>query len=321
MAYWFYRWDWGEAIALDGLMSAGSILANPAPSDFARDATLAWLGDGEVEKLDAMGPANVLMDMVDEGIVPDEDLAVRALGSLVGRLLDTGEGIGGISPQGRDSVLFVDALYGYPSLGIRFGLRIDSQQIVDRMCRLVLQHCSHLQSQESGFFSHFASVDRPTDVASTWGRGNGWALLGLSDLLLVLPKDHELYGEIQDCFKVAVDALRSVQTGEGFFRNIVDQRASYPESSATAMIEAAVSQGIATGNLDSGYATMADAAWDAFQHRIDTNGHLVGVSYRPGVNDDLRRYEHTPAIGSYPWGQGAYLRSALPRLRLTLNGK
>ena len=39
----------------------------------------------------------------------------------------------------------------------------------------------------------------------------------------------------------------------------------------------------------------------------------AGVSYRPGVNSDRNRYEHTPVTGSYPWGQGPYLLAATLR--------
>lgn len=320
MAYWFYRWDWGEGIALDGLTAVGSALGKNAFSDFAAEEAVGWLDAGESGELDPMGPTNVVMDMVEQGTFPDIDRALAGLGPLVDRLLETGKTVTGISPHGLDGVVFVDALYGFPALGVRLGLKTGSDSIVDRVCELALQHCGHLQNRQTGLFSHFAPVDEPAAVTATWGRGNGWAVLGLSDLLVALPNDHELYAELQNRFETAADGLRSLQTREGFFRNIVDQEASYPESSATAMIEAGISQAIASGFLDSSYGAMADAAWSAIEHRIDTNGHLVGVSYRPGVNEDVRRYEHTPAFGSYPWGQGAYLRAACGRLPSTSAG-
>lgn len=62
---------------------------------------------------------------------------------------------------------------------------------------------------------------------------------------------------------------------------------------------------------------VADAAWDSVADRIDTSGCLVGVSYRPGVNTDPRRYEHTPIVGSYPWGKGACLLAAALNPSLT----
>jgi unsaturated rhamnogalacturonyl hydrolase len=254
--------------------------------------------------------------------MPDADAALEKLEELANRVLDSGEVTGGISPHGVDSVVFVDALYGYPSSIVRLGLMTGSDRTVDRICALTARHCELVQSRASGLFSHFSPV-RPDaqPLTTAWGRGNGWALLGLSDLLAVLPSSHDRYAELAERLRAGVEGARLHQCPDGSFRNIVDQAASYPESSATAMIEAAVSQGVALGFLDTKLSSMADRAWAAIEHRIDTNGHLVGVSYRPGVNEDLRRYEHTPAIGSYPWGQGAYLRAACARYVRSLNNQ
>ncbi len=65
--------------------------------------------------------------------------------------------------------------------------------------------------------------------------------------------------------------------------------------------------------LRANFAAVADLRWTSIADRIDTSGHLHGVSYRPGVNTDWSRYEHTPVTGCSPWGQGPYLLAAAQR--------
>ena len=98
--------------------------------------------------------------------------------------------------------------------------------------------------------------------------------------------------------------------------SLPDDPSSLPEASTTALLETAITQSVRAGDLDASCRTAADAAWAAIEHRIDPNGHLSGVSFRPGINVDPARYEHVPAVGVYPWGNGAYLRSAAQRVEL-----
>lgn len=41
-------------------------------------------------------------------------------------------------------------------------------------------------------------IDKPTKIA--WGRGNGWVIFSLSELLAVLPDDHAQRGELLQFF-------------------------------------------------------------------------------------------------------------------------
>jgi unsaturated rhamnogalacturonyl hydrolase len=172
---------------------------------------------------------------------------------------------------------------------------------------LVAGHCRALQRPD-GLFAHVADLDDPTAPAIAWGRGNGWAALGLARLLWVLGPRAD--GVVVDRFVRLAEALRPYQEPGGRWRNLVDDGHSYPEASTTAMVSAAIALCVRVGRLPPEFGSVGAAAWSAVADRIDTSGALVGVSYRPGVNSDPRRYEHTPVMGAYPWGQGPYLLAA-----------
>jgi len=313
MAYWFYRWDWGEAIAIDGLWAAGTSADQAPLTDFAATETTRWLRSARAGDLDPMGPVDTAMELLERGLLTDPHALLPGLVRLADHIVSVGDEVGGISPHGPDPTLFVDSLYGFPAFLFRLGRLTGNDDLGEHGLGLTLEHCRRVQDEHTGLFAHYADAQGPA-ATTAWGRGNGWAVLGLSDLLTLVPRAHPIARELRAQLLTALDALRPLQTGGGWWRNVLDEPASYPEASTTAMIEAAINQAVKAQIIDHAYQSMADAAWHAVQHRIDTNGHLVGVSYRPGVNDDPRRYEHTPAVGSYPWGQGAYLRSAAQRM-------
>lgn len=312
MAYWFYRWDWGEAIAIDGLAAIGPEAAGGAARDFAVAAAEGWITDAD-EGIDPHGPATMVMDLLERGGWQREQAAVHAMAGLAEQVMREGRSGGGITVHPGESTLYVDALYGLPSALVRFGRHQGSKELVGAVGELVLGHCEALQGPD-GLFAHFAEAGHRG--SAPWGRGMGWAVLGISDLLRDLPSDEgPQVTRLRHHLARAVEALAEHQAPGGEFRNIINQRASYPEASTTAMVAAGVAQAIELGDLNERFRPLARRAWTAVEHRIDTNGHLVGVSYRPGVNEDSRRYEHTPTVGSYPWGQGAYLRAAAVHLK------
>ncbi|TDE14985.1 glycoside hydrolase family 88 protein [Jiangella asiatica] len=315
MGYWFYRWDWGEAIALDGLLAASRALDNPAYTTFAVTEAQRWADEaGTNSDPNPFGPAGVLLDAVEGGLVRDDSAALDCLRRYAENVRVAGSRVGALAHQDGATTGFVDSLYGMPELLARLGRRLETPAMVDDAVALSLGHCRLLQSERSGLFAHFAEFDGADGARIAWGRGNGWAVLGLSDLVLAVAPETPGADELTQRFVAMLDGLRATQEPGGWWRNILDDPASYPEASTSLMVVAAVTQAVRSGRVDARYLTMADAAWSSLEHRVDANGHVAGVSYRPGLNADPARYEHTPLVGAYPWGQGPYLRAACQRL-------
>ncbi|MEO7236951.1 MAG: glycoside hydrolase family 88 protein [Lapillicoccus sp.] len=312
MAYWYYRWDWGEAIALDGLLAAGRAYTLPAFTSWVGDEVTEWIAreaGGGAAAPNVLGPGVALLDVLESGALGTReeragwDLAER----LAAAVTRASEGTGALTPEADRRMVFVDSLYGVPEFLVRFADATQDAGLVATTTELVAGHCRALQRPD-GLFAHVADLDDPSAQAIAWGRGNGWAALGLARLLSVLGARAD--GELVDGFVLLAEALRHHQEPGGRLRNLIDDEHSYPEASTTSMVSAAFASGIHGGRLPARFGDAAEAGWGAVADRIDTSGALVGVSYRPGVNSDPRRYEHTPVVGAYPWGQGPYLLAA-----------
>ena len=314
MAYWYYRWDWGEAVALDGLLAAGRRYALPACVQWVTDEVGAWVDREQPgQRPHVLGPAVALLDVIESGMLgADEasrgwDLAAR----LTVEVVSSSRSTGALTPEGDRNMVFVDSLYGLPEFMVRFADSTGDTDLVSTVVALVVGHCRALQ-RDDGLFAHCADLGDPSVPAIAWGRGNGWAVLGLTRFLDVLGRER-VERELVERYGRLTHALLTHQEAGGRWRNLVDDPHSYPEASTTAMASAAFTQAARGGLLSAEFGAAADAAWESVADRIDTSGFLVGVSYRPGVNTDPRRYEHTPVVGSYPWGQGPYLLAAAQR--------
>lgn len=316
MSYWYYKWDWGEAAGFDGVWNSAQALDWSPGREWvldhlAQEVRLAAAG----ERVSRFAPLSiVLRESALLGARDSQTLLRRALASF--KSCDRGP-MGEVLLDG-DSRIFIDSLYGDPAFLVEIGLELGDEDAVSLGACLALGHLRRLQD-ESGLVRHFADVVEDASSPVHWGRGNGWAALGVSDLLEVLPSDHRFANELSDRWYRLATSLTAHQTPGGEWRNLISEEASYPETSTTAMVVAAFDQSVSSGVLPGDFRVSADRGWDALKHRIDANGHLTGASYRPGLNTEPARYEHVPAVGVYPWSNGPYLRAAATRLKNELS--
>jgi rhamnogalacturonyl hydrolase YesR len=98
-------------------------------------------------------------------------------------------------------------------------------------------------------------------------------------------------------FQDHMAALARFQDANGMWREVIDQRGSYYEYSATAMIATAMLRGIRHGWLDSAaYQPRVDLAWRAILARTGADGRLMDVCESTGKQKSLKDYLHRAAI-------------------------
>lgn len=302
MAYWYYRWDWGESVAFDGLARVPHI---PGVNEFIGAELDRWVRESE-SPINRFGPARCLISRHRDS--PRESTAdfLKRLAQQYAALPLHGEVVLLDPPS---TTVYVDSLYGEPAMLAELSSALGDMSLESLAVDLALGHVRSLQL-ESGLMAHVRDVAQSQGPRIAWGRGNGWAALGLSELLTRLTPAAAGYDELLQRYRRLCTVLVEFQVPGGGWRNLIDEPASYPEASASLLITAALNLGRQAGLLDARHTAAATSAWGAIRHRVDPSGHVVGVSYRPGVNTDPARYEHTPTVGAYPWGQGPYLLAA-----------
>jgi rhamnogalacturonyl hydrolase YesR len=157
---------------------------------------------------------------------------------------------------------------------------------------MAARHYAYMQKivrRPDGLYRHQASTD------ASWGRGNGFAALGLALTLTDFPKDHPEFDALLRSFQQHMKALAPLQDENGMWREVVDYPGAYPEFSGTAMIATAMQRGIRKGWLDASvYQTVVDRAWQAISIRTASDGILFDVAESTGtrgfnLHDYLRR--------------------------------
>jgi unsaturated rhamnogalacturonyl hydrolase len=166
--------------------------------------------------------------------------------------------------------------------------------LADRHLRFMQQ----LDLRKDGLYRHQPATD------AAWGRGNGFAALGLALTLSELPHGHKGYAHALQSYRQLMAALLPWQTRDGLWRNVIDYPGAYPEFSATAMIGFAMQRGLQKGWIDGRrYRQSVERAWLAVNSRSSSSGSFIDVCESTARMTSLDQYLHRAAIlGNDPRG-------------------
>ena len=179
-----------------------------------------------------------------------------------------------------------DMFFAATILGRAYGVTGD-RGYIDLLAEFLIDDRTQ---QQDGLFWHCLSAPY------YWGRGNGFAALGMTEALTYLPDDHPHRAAIVSTFVRQMDKLRALQEHSGMYRQVLDFPGSYQEFTATCMIGYAMARGLRLGWLDSSFRSVVDLAWQGVSERIDEHGGVADACAGTGVQASLRNYLDRPAI-------------------------
>jgi rhamnogalacturonyl hydrolase YesR len=155
---------------------------------------------------------------------------------------------------------------------------------------LLTSYAAKLQRPD-GLFVH--AVDGPY----AWGRGNGFALLGVTEALTYMPANWSERSQVLEIYRKHVTALAGFQSDDGSWRQVVDEPTSYRELTVTAMTVAAMARGVRLGLIDrQTYLPVINRGWAAVAARVNPDGTVKDVCSGTGVGPTKEYYLNRPAV-------------------------
>ena len=154
--------------------------------------------------------------------------------------------------------------------------------------------------QDNGLFWH------SRQAPFYWGRGNGFALMGLTETLTHLPDGHGARTDVENMYLDLLDALRELQRQSGMLPQVLDFPGSYDEFTATCMFGYSIARGLRCGWLPEDWRGTLDLAWQGVAERIDDVGNVVDACASTGVQQNVRDYLDRPAIYGFDDRSGGF---------------
>ncbi len=321
----YSTWNFGDSTGFEGIIETGKLLGDPTYLAFAHGWMRSWATrQTPFKRMDATAPG---MAMVEVATLTGDTVLLEALIPLARYLLsrtvdrgiyDTWESLCLIPPYGGEALppyeaallaeppggTCVDCLHFDPPFFTALGKALENQEFTEVGVTQALAYVDALQTPE-GIFDHFFLNGVPGTFGPAWGRGQGWSMLGLLDVLHNIPQDHEHRSRLVEALTKQIYRMIELQREDGRWFCVVDSERSGEEGSTAAFMATGFARAIKMGIVDEALvkpaliAALAGAIADT-----DENGHLLNVTAAVMASTRKSHYEFTPRGFLVPWGQG-----------------
>lgn len=321
----FETWNFGDSTGFEALIDSSKVVGDPELFSYAHGWMRSWATRAQpFRRLDCTAPGLAMVQVAKE----TNDGALFETLVLLARYLmsrptdrgiyDTWDRLCLIPPYGGEPLppreaawlaeppngTCVDCLHFDPPFFTALGLAVDEPEFFQAGIDQALAYVGALQ-QPSGIFDHFFMRDVEATFGPGWGRGQGWAMLGLLDVHKSLPVDHPARPEIAESLRRQIDAMLELQRPDGRWWCVVDDPESGEEGSTAPFMATgffrAMKQGVYTESELMGPASLALAA---SIDDVDERGYLTNVTAAVMASTRKSHYAHTPRGFFVPWGQG-----------------
>ncbi|MCD8262420.1 MAG: glycoside hydrolase family 88 protein [Bacteroides sp.] len=224
------------------------------------------------------------------------------------------------------NTLWLDDLFMSVPAIVNMGKLTGDTKYYDEAVKQILQFSARMLVPEKGLYMHGWVEGMKEHPAFHCGRANGWAILTMTEVLDVLPENYPGRDKVMALYKAHARGLAAVQSGEGFWHQLLDRNDSYLETSATAIYVYCFSRGINKGWLDPlAYGPVALLGWQAVSTQINEKGQVEGTCVGTGMAFNPAFYYYRPVnvyaahgYGPVVWA-GAEIINLLAKQHPTMN--
>ena len=180
----------------------------------------------------------------------------------------------------HNMTMWADDLYMSVPFLVRYSQFTGDQKYLDDAANQFFGFKKRLFTPEEKIMSHVYDFKYDSKTNVPWGRGNGWVVFSMTELLEVLPEDHPKRNDLIEFLNTLCEGYLALQDDEGMWHQVLNDHESYPETSCTSMFIYAFSRGIRFGWLKNPekYVKAIYKAWKGISKTsVDSNGNVYGV--------------------------------------------
>lgn len=331
----FQAWHFGDSIAFEAGVAADDRLGRRDAAEFLRGFARGWAArKDQFVEMDATAPGLALVHLADAA----DDTLLRTAAAELAEYLTRRPTLGGAyqtwassplrQPYGEAALtpederllgdpgpgVFIDCLHFDPPFFAALYRSTGEDRWAEHALTQAVAYVTLLQDENTGLFWHFYLKNSGRQHMLGWGRGQGWALLGLLDVIdeLGLESAAALIAPVQRL----ITAMQERQQPDGSWYAV----AGVPESGAETSTAAFMAHGFRRA-IDLGVVAANGALDDAIARaqkvtisNTNEDGVLVGVSVAVWASTVDTHYHHVPTGPVTAWGQGPLVLTLLDAL-------
>ena len=184
----------------------------------------------------------------------------------------------------HDNTLWADDLYMSVPFLTKYYKITGNEEALNDAAKQFLLYKEYLFMSDKSLMGHVFDFKFNVSNKLAWGRGNGWVLFSLTEILERMPKNHSDRPKLIEFFRELSVGILKVQGENGIWHQLLTDSTSYEETSCTSMYIYAFCRGIRYDLYEEAdkaiYLNAAKKAWNGIIERtIDFSGNVYGVCW------------------------------------------
>ena len=209
----------------------------------------------------------------------------------------------------NENQIWIDTLFMTVLFLAKWGKRTHNQAMLHEAEHQFLLMIKYLYEKQTGLFYHAWTFTEKSNFGKVfWCRGNSWYTAASMDFLEIMGDDLDeaVRAIILDTYRAQAKALKNCQAENGLWHTVLDDPASYTETSGSAAMAYGLAKGLHTGILGEEYRATVEKAAAGIVAQIQSDGTVDGVSAGTPVGRDADHYK-TIRIAPMAYGQSLTL--------------
>lgn len=217
----------------------------------------------------------------------------------------------------RGLALQIDDLYMIAPYWCRKAELLNEPKWLDRAVEESIHYFEYLWDEEDNLMHPLWFGKDQAPYGLYWGRGNGWYIMAVTDLLTFLPHDHPKREDVLNHYRTFIDGIVHRQMESGLWDQILDRPGDYPETSCSGMFTYCILKGVNEGWLDHRFFAAGKKGWDGLLTTVNDDFELTGVCPGSDISSDPKYFLEGKApeihdqhgIGPFLLSGAEYVRS------------
>lgn len=267
-------------------------------------------GAGKFDHLDAIGSYGIV---ISEYYMMTGDVKAKAMLEALAHGLMTEVPRFPDGTFHRVKTMWTDDMYMCLPFLARYGVITGEEKYFDEAARQIIGFWERMYMHDQDIYSHIFFPPEGVANRVPWGRGNGWVMVAISEVLMHMPKTHKDYDRILEIFRnFAKGVLNCRDRKEKIWHQVINNHKSYIETSGTAMFITGLARGVKYGWIDESAKADVVDAWEGLTEKcIGADGNVYGVCMGSGCNMEEKYYLDLGTIVNDDHGVGIVLTAGV----------
>jgi unsaturated rhamnogalacturonyl hydrolase len=259
---------------------------------------------GTLDSCGAMGN-EILQDMMlhPDSVTPEEKAVVARIADWVVDKQDRMPDGTLWRPHVQGGTVWPDDLYMGGVFQVRWGIYNHDQKFIDDTAEQII-HQAALEQDADGLWFHGYYVSEKKPAPYKWGRGNGWVTVTLVETLSAMDDKDPLRSQLLAILQKQIDGLKKVQGTNGMWRQVLDRKDIWDETSCTAMFAYGIARAVNRGWIDPDNMAVARKAFAGIAHHVTADGSVLGTCQGTSMSTNFVYYVERQRPDDDPHGRG-----------------